>query len=395
MKLTPSAIQFIKEHFNSDLDRLYLSASRYPDIDIPFVVEQIAARRQIQEKLPVWYTNDQLIFPAKITAEQCSSEQTALYKQRLVSTTDRICDLTGGLGIDSYFFSQKVQQVTYIERFQLYSEAARHNFQVLGCGNIIVRTGDSTTLLDSLEETTVFYIDPARRGEGNKRVFALADCEPDLVQLLPLLWEKAFKVIAKISPMADIRQTLSLLPETTSVHILSVKNECKELLFVLEKENRQTPQIHCINLFPEKPDSEFIFTLEEEESAPLQTSGSLKAFLYEPNASLLKAGAFKQVSMAYNVSKLAASSHLYTSEELITAFPGRLFRVEEVLPFNGKLCKEIGKKIPKANITTRNFPLSVEELRKRTKIKDGGDIYLFATTLAGNRKVLIKCTKAA
>lgn len=385
---------FIKEHASDDLNRLLLSASRYPGIDIPFVVDQIKARRQIKDKLPSWYQNDRLIFPAKIAAEQCSSERTALYKQELVESDMRLCDLTGGLGIDSYFFSRKVRQVTYIERFPAYCDAALHNFGILGADNITVLKGDSTELLETLGEMDVFYIDPARRGEGNKRVFALRDCEPDLTQLVPLLFRYAPKVIAKLSPMADIQMTLDLLPQTVSVHVLSVKNECKELLFVMERGSRlDSSRIHCVNFASDGEPELFSFSTQEERNASASINGQIKRFLYEPNASILKAGAFKVVASRFGLDKLHISSHLYTSDKWIPGFPGRSFAVEEVLPFHNKLCKTLSRQIPQANITARNFPLSIDELRKRTGIADGGNVYLFATTLRQGEKVLIKTRK--
>ncbi len=395
MRMAISLQQFIREHANDDPARLLLSAARYPEIDVPFAVEQITARKQIREKLPAWYANEQLVFPAKIAAEQCSSEPTAAYKQLLVDAGDCLCDLTGGLGIDSFYFSRKVRQVTYIERFAAYCEAARHNFALLGAGNITVCEGDSADWLPGLSGISVFYIDPARRGEGNKRVFALSDCEPDLPALLPALWEKASRVIAKISPMADIRQTLSLLPETTAVHVVSLRNECKELLFVMEREGREVePLIHCVNLIPGQDiPAPFSFSLADEQAACISLANSVQSYLYEPDASCLKAGAFKQIAVAFGVGKLAVSSHLYTSDERKNGFPGRRFRVEEVLPFTGRLCKEIAKTCPQANITVRNFPLTVDELRKRTQMADGGDCYLFASTLAKGDKVLIRCVK--
>lgn len=385
---------FIKEHASDDLNRLLLSASRYPGIDIPFVVDQIKARRQIKDKLPSWYQNDRLIFPAKIAAEQCSSERTALYKQELVESDTRLCDLTGGLGIDTYFFSRKVRQVTYIERFPAYCDAVLHNFGILGADNITVLKGDSTELLETLGEMDVFYIDPARRGEGNKRVFALRDCEPDLTQLAPLLFRYAPKVIAKLSPMADIQMTLDLLPQTVSVHVLSVKNECKELLFVMERGSRlDSSRIHCVNFASDCEPELFSFSTQEERNASASINGQIKRFLYEPNASILKAGAFKVVASRFGLDKLHISSHLYTSDKWIPGFPGRSFAVEEVLPFHNKLCKTLSRQIPQANITARNFPLSIDELRKRTRIADGGDVYLFATTLGQGEKVLIKTRK--
>lgn len=392
-ELTSVQINFIKEHLADDLTRLLLSASKYPDLDIPFLADQIAARRQIKDKLPSWYANLSLIFPSRISAEQCSSEQTAGYKQSLVDENHTMCDLTGGLGIDSYFFSCRVKHLTYIERFPAYCEAARHNFRILGADNIHVINADATEYVNELPAVDAFYIDPARRGECNKRVFALPDCEPDLPVLLPVLLQRAPRVIAKLSPMADIRLTLDLLSGTASIHVLSVKNECKELLFVIERGYSDVPAVHCVNYLADGSTDAFRFTQEEEQDAPLLLSGKVGNWLYEPNASILKAGAFKQVAVALNVKKLHVSSHLYTSEDKVPGFPGRIFQVEEVLPFNGKLCKGLSKLIPRANITVRNFPLAVEELRKRTKISDGGDIYLFATTLADGEKVLIKCRK--
>lgn len=394
MKQTDEFRQFVKEHAGDDLTRLLLSASRYPSVDVPFAVEQIASRRQIRDKLPVWYANDALLFPSKISAEQCSSEQTALYKQRLVEESDTLCDLTGGLGIDSYYLSRKACHVTYIERFPAYCEAARNNFSVLGADNITIMEGDSTELISGLPEVSAFYIDPARRGEGNKRVYALQDCEPDLPALLPELFRHAPKVIAKLSPMADIQMTLDLLPGTAGIHVLSVKNECKELLFVVERDaSTESPLIHCINYTSSGQEESFTFVWEDERREGLHLSDRVKNFLYEPNASLLKAGAFKSVASRFGLGKLDVSSHLYTSDTPVDDFPGRRFVVEEVYPFSGKLCKSLGKEIPQANITVRNFPLSVEELRKRTKIAEGGNTYLFATTLVNGDKILVKCHK--
>ena len=273
MNLTAEEKQFIHDHASDDANRLLLGAKKYPQLDVPFLVDQILSRRQIREKLPSWYANEDLIFPAKIAAEQCSSERTALYKQRLVSSSDELCDLTGGLGIDSYFFSRKVRQLTYVERFPVYCEAARHNFQVLGADNITVRNENSVDIVSDLPEVDVFYLDPARRGEGNKRVFALSDCEPDLPRLLPFLFQKAPRVIAKLSPMADLQQTESLLPGTVAIHVLSVRNECKELLFDIRREAAvSTPQICCVDFMAAGTEHSFTFTVEEERNAPLTSS---------------------------------------------------------------------------------------------------------------------------
>lgn len=393
--MTPALMAFIQAHLSDDPDRLLLSASRYPEIDMPFVVAQITARRQIKEKLPTWYQQEQLLFPAKIAAEQCSSEQTALYKQQLVTEGDTLCDLTGGLGIDSYYFSRRVKQVYYIERFPSYCEVARANMATLGARNVVVLEGDSTQWLDQLPAIDVFYVDPARRGEGNKRMFALSDCEPDLTQLLPRLLAKAPRVIAKLSPMADLRQTLALLPTTQAIHILSVKNECKELLFVIGREPRESAvPIHCVHLTKQTASDEcFVCSLEAEQQAASHLATTLRRYLYEPNASVLKAGAFKQVACQFPVEKLQVSSHLYTSDHYLDRFPGRRFEVDEVIPFHSKSCKQLAGQSLQANVTTRNFPLTVEALRKKCRIREGGDIYLFATTGPKEEKLLIRTHK--
>lgn len=386
--------EFIQEHLNGNTDKLLLNASRYPGIDVPFAVSQITARRQIKDKLPSWYANDDLVYPSRLSAEQCSSETTARYKQRLIAG-DCVCDLTGGLGIDSYYFAQKAKKVVYIERFPEYCAAAKTNFQVLGINNVQILNADAREVVNTLN-TDTFYIDPARRADGNKRVFALAECEPDILQLKPILLEHAQRLIVKISPMADIDETLRLLPETTEVHILAVKNECKELLFVLEN-GIDIPQkqvtVHAVN-YETNGDCQLVtFTPDEEKAAELLTTATVKKYLYEPHAALLKSGAFKLTAIRFGMEKLHRHSHLYTSEYICPDFPGRRFIVRDVFEFSGKLLKQLHKTIPRANITTRNFNLSVADLRKRSGIREGGDIYLLATTLDDNRKILLSCRK--
>ena len=398
INLSDETLAFIRAHQDDDLERLLLSASRYSSVDVPFAVDQIRARRRIREKLPTWFANERLIFPSRLSVEQCSSERTADYKRRLVAPADVVCDLTGGLGVDSYFLSRQAARVIYIERFEDYCAAAQANFQALRADNIEVRRGDAVRMVDEMEAVDCFYVDPARRGEGDKRLFALADCEPDLTSLLPSLWSLAPRVIAKISPMADLRMTLALLPSTVEIHVLSVRNECKELLFVMERGAESAPfagdpMIECVDFRPDGSASHFAYRLSEESSAAVVYAPSVDTFLYEPNASILKAGAFKRVAVRFGLNPLQVNSHLYASAHCQENFPGRVFRVDEVLPFSGKLLKTLKRQIPKANISTRNFPLSVNELRSRTGIVDGGDIYLFATTLSDGAKVLIRTSK--
>ncbi len=384
--------EFIAAHLADDTDKLLLNAVKYPDIDIPFAVGQILIRRQIKEKLPAWSANPGLLFPSKITVEQCSSETTAIYKQQLVSGR-RVCDLTGGLGIDTFYLSQKAAEIIYIEQNADYCRMAEKNFKILGASNIRVVNGDARVAAGQLE-TDIFYIDPARRADTDKRVYALADCEPDVLQLKSLLLERAQQTIIKISPMADIAETIRLLPETTEIHILSVRNECKELLFVLDRnQNNITPLIHAVNYPPAGALQGFVFTLPEEKEALQRIAATVKRYLYEPNSSLLKGGAFKLIANRYHIDKLHQHSHLYTSDKLCPEFPGRIFIVEDIYPFSGKLLKQISQHIPKAHITTRNFNLTVDELRKRSHISEGSDIYLFATTISNNKHIFIRCRK--
>ncbi|MEG0992492.1 MAG: SAM-dependent methyltransferase [Bacteroidales bacterium] len=393
LRTDTQTFRFINENLMADPAKLLLSAKKHPELDMQFIADQILSRRQIREKLPEWYAQEQIIIPSRIAAEQCSSFQTAAYKQRLIKG-ETVCDLTGGLGVDTFYISKVTRKSFYIERFEAYCEAARHNFGVLGANHIEVMHGDSREI--GIPDVDTIYLDPARRGDANKRLFDLHDCEPDIVSLKGDLLKNAMRVIVKISPMADITRTLSLLPETTQIHVLSVKNECKELLFVLDRvaEDKPEPVIYCINYTSDGNEASFQFTTEEEQSGLPEYASEMGAYLYEPNASILKAGAFRSIALRFGLKKLQVNSHLYTSDEMISDFPGRIFKVEEVFEFTSKLSKKLAGEIPKANITVRNFPLSVDELRKKTKIKEGGEVYLFATTLGKETKLLIRCSKS-
>ena len=397
MKITDTLRNFIREHAEDDLSVLLLSASRYKDIDVKIAVGQIRARSQIKDKLPMWHSDERLFFPSTLAAEQCSSEITALYKQRFIKSHDCLCDLTGGLGVDTYFFSQIARSVIYVEKNVEYCDAAQYNMAILGASGVRVINADATDVVlnnDSrLSYANVFYIDPARRGEGNKRLFAISDCEPDLNKIWPILLEKHCKIIVKLSPMLDITQVLSQLPGVCEVHVVAVKNECKELL-VVSSDNEHDTQIFCINYTSDNEEQLFRFSLTDEHSATVCFAERVGRYLYEPNSSILKAGAYKSVAARYNVEKLHVNSHLYTSDHLFSSFPGRIFEVEEVISFNSRVCKDLASQIQRANISVRNFPLSADELRKRTRIADGGDIYLFATTLTDKKKVIIKCVKS-
>lgn len=396
MQLTESLKTFIRMHAGDDLHRLTLSAGRYPGIDVPFATLQIAARRQIRDKLPAWYANDALIFPSRLAAEQCSSEQTARYKHQLLEGEQHLCDLTGGLGVDAYYFAQQVKHVTYVERDATCFDAAMHNFSVMQATNIEGRHADAAQTLAEIGAVDAFYLDPSRRGQNrHTRVFALSDCEPNVATLLPVLFTKAPKVALKLSPMLDVRHTLAALPETTEVHIVAVKNECKELLLVLRRNTCRIAalRIHCVHFATGNVAQTFRFTLADEQTCAPVIAEKVQAYLYEPNVAILKAGAYKQTAQTFGIEKLHTNSHLYTSDILSVDFPGRIFRVEDIIPFSAKNRKSIAQTIPQANISVRNFPLPVDELRRQTRIADGGEIYLFATMLHNEVKVLIRCQK--
>jgi hypothetical protein len=402
---------FIREHAEDDVLQLVLNASRYKDVDVRFAAGQIEARRRIKDKLPSWYANDCLIYPSLLAAEQCSSEQTALYKQRLIDEGDRVCDLTGGLGVDAYFLSLKGRDLVYVERNALYCDVAACNMKQLGARNIRILNDDAMAFLvknpDALSGINVIYLDPARRGSGKKRVFAPEDCEPDLTELWPLLCRNRRRIIVKLSPMLDISNLLSRLPAVREIHIVSVRNDCKELLAVADtscvpddtKDSGTAPgdgadvQIYCVNSTVSGKEQSFHFRYGEEKAAVAAFAGEIGRYLYEPNVSILKAGAYKTVSSRYGIEKLHTSSHLYTSDSCLPSFAGRIFEVSHVYKFDNRLCRNLSAQIPRANMAVRNFPLSVDELRKRTRIADGGDVYLFASTLSGNRKVLVECRK--
>lgn len=390
MLLNPEISHFIREHLDDNPDQLLWKKNEYLDNRVVMAVEQIQARKNIKEKLPSWYACRNIFYPSKLSTEQCSSETTAPYKARL-ATGNSLCDLTGGLGVDTYFFSRQVDKVTYVERDESYCEAARSNFLALGATNIEIIHADATTVASQVI-TDTYYIDPARRTTDNKRVFALTDYTPNVLEIKETLLRQGQRLIIKISPMADLSAVLQLLPETTDVHVVSVRNECKELLFVLGKTpTSQAVNIHTVNFTD--TEQHFSFLLEEEKEAQPRYTSHIGSYLYEPNSSVLKSGAFKLVANRYGLEKLHPHSHLYTSDHIVANFPGRTFQVKEILDFSSKLLKQISRTIPKANITTRNFKLSVNELRTRSKIKDGGTTYLFATTLNDGRAVIVRTEK--
>ena len=396
---------FIRQHQDEDVRQLAFLGSKNPEVDMPFALDQIRGRKMARAKLPLWANIDGIIYPPHISMEQCSSESTALYKAELAarllglpasSSSEEIgfVDLTGGFGVDfSYIASRLGMSSMYVERQAHLCEAAKENFERLGLKNAIVKNEDGIEVLHSLKELKLIFIDPARRDDAGNKVVSLKDCTPDVTVLQEEMLLKADYVIIKLSPMLDWHRAISELSHVREVHIISVNNECKELLLVLSARNMgEKLRIYCIN-----DAQSFVCDELDMESSSVKIAPSTleeMQYLYEPNASLMKAGCFGVLSERYDARMLSKNSHLFVSREPIAAFPGRSFRIIAVSSFNKKELKRHLSGITKANIATRNFPLSVAELRKRLKLKDGGEIYIFATTLSDESHVLVITEKA-
>ena len=423
---------FIRQHQDDDVRQLAFLGSKYPEVDMPFALDQIRGRKMARVKLPRWASLEGIIYPPHISMEQCSSESTALYKAELAArllglpasslssssfsseyekeSEEEIgfVDLTGGFGVDfSYIASRLGMSSMYVERQAHLCEAAKENFERLGLKNAIVKNEDGIEVLHSLKELKLIFIDPARRDDAGNKVVSLKDCTPDVTVLQEEMLLKADYVIIKLSPMLDWYRAISELSHVREVHIISVNNECKELLLVLSARNLGDMEassadgevkhagnlrIYCVN-----DAQSFVCDELDMESSPVKIAPSTleeMQYLYEPNASLMKAGCFGVLSRRYDARMLSKNSHLFVSQAPIEAFPGRSFRIIAVSSFNKKELKRHLSGITKANIATRNFPLSVAELRKRLKLKDGGETYIFATTLSDESHVLMITEKA-
>lgn len=386
---------YIRENIDTDINRLLLSKGRYKEVDIEYCVNQIVARKKGLGKLQDWADNFDIEFPAPVSVEQSSSFSTALYKQRFCNG-GVVADITGGFGVDSWFLSQVSSCVDYFEINPDLFKTVRSNFTILKAENIRVFNRSFTEFGDSSDNYDLIYADPSRRINENKRVIKLSDYEPSIPAIKRELFDKSERLLIKISPMADISATLEELPETTQIHILSVKNECKELLFLLERESKDIdPLVFGINMDETgRILSKFTFKRGEEGVAQNTIADIPALYLYEPSGSIMKSGAFKLISSVYKVDKLHKHTHLYTSDILIPDFPGRVFNVLSVEEFSNRSINNLRKKIDKANISARNFPMSVNELRHRLSIDDGGDKYIFGVTLKDDKRALIICSKA-
>lgn len=379
---------FISENIDTDTMSVLLKNPLFTGVNQKELVAQLEAKKKCLIKLPTWFKTPHIYYPNKINIEQTSSEITAQYKANILAGNSLI-DLTGGYGVDAYFFSKKFNEIYHCELDENLSKIATYNYDILGVKNIkcIAENG-----LDYLAKSTqVFdwiYIDPSRRNDSKEKVFFLSDCLPNVPENLDLIFEKSSNILIKTSPLLDFSIGINELKFVKEIHVVAVQNEVKELLWILEKEYLGEIVIKTTNLLKNSMDT-FEFNLSAEKEAIINLSEPL-SFLYEPNSAILKSGAFKCVGIRYKTTKLHEHSHLYTSSEFID-FPGRIFKITAVIPFNKKEIQKL--KITKANITTRNFPDTVASLRKKFKIKDGGDLYLFFTKNREDKYIVIGCEK--
>lgn len=394
MKIPSETKQFIAKHINDDIRSLALKKQSFSssNIDFPLAIRQISGRQAIKNKVPSWYENEAILYPEHLPLEQCSSELTAQYKSSLVNGKILV-DLTGGFGVDCVFMAIHFERAFYVERQIELCKLAEHNFYSLNISNIDIYNDDSFVFLKKMEKVDCLFIDPARRDEHGRKTILLSDCEPDVSVIQSLLLEKSETVMIKLSPMLDITLALKSLPPTTEIHVVSVNNECKELLFILKKEPCEEPVIHCLNFSINKKRQYFRFLRSEEQKINCLYTSDVRQYLYEPNVSLLKSGAFKILTQKFGIEKLHPDSHLYTSDTFFSNFPGRIFQVQSVFLFHKNDIKRQLQDISQANISIRNFPDSVDKLRKKMKLKDGGETYLFATTLGNGKKVIIRSVR--
>lgn len=380
--------EFINNNFRIESSKILLKGTSFESVSTKELIEQMEAKLRCEKKLPSWFNIPNIYYPNKLNIEQTSSETTAAYKANLIQGKT-IIDLTGGFGVDCYYFSKRFDVVTHCEIDKNLSEIVTHNYNQLQASNIKTVNADGVAYLETTKETFDWiYIDPSRRHDSKGKVFFLNDCLPNVPQHLKLLFKRSNNILIKTSPLLDLSVGISELQNVKTIHVVAVNNEVKELLWILEHGFNGSITIETVNL---KKDTfeHFKFLLEDEKTLESANSKPL-TYLYEPNAAIMKAGAFHSVSEQLNVFKLHQHSHLYTTESFI-AFPGRCFKIENVIAYNKREVKQLA--INKANIATRNFPDTVDQIRKKLNIKDGGDVYLFFTTDLDNNRIALVCRK--
>ncbi len=379
---------FVQEHLDHNLAELSLKGSPFEGIKNAELMNQIQLKLKCKKKLPKWYKTKQILYPNKVNIEQSSSELTANYKSKLIKG-ESLVDITGGFGVDSYYFSKKIKQIIHCEIVGSLSKIASHNFKNLKATNIETVAKDGILFLsDSTHGFDWIYIDPSRRDEAKNKRFFIEDCCPNVAQHLDLFFKRSNNILIKLSPMLDIKAALRALPNTKEIHVVAIKNEVKELLFVLKKGFTKEVSIEAINLNTLQPNFKFKFS--EENKALVNYRNPFK-YLYEPNLAILKAGAFKTVALRFELEKLGQHTHLYTSTKKIENFPGKIYCINEILPYKkGKIRNRL--KGIKGNLKTRNYPQTVAQIKKDLNIIDGGNQYIFFTSSETEKQVLL-CSK--
>lgn len=413
MNINEKTWDFVREHADEDVRKVALLGTKDPEVDLQMALLLIAGRQTARKKLPSWATVEGIVYPPHLNLEQCSSEQTARYKASLTGEGDSMADLTGGFGVDFYWMSQGFVHRYYVEQNEQLCSIAESNFRLLGL-NCQVCCCDTATYLANMPSVNLIFLDPARRNEHGGRTYGIEDCTPNVLELMPQLLEKTDRVMLKLSPMLDWRKAVDDIQKQNAsvreVHIVSVDNECKELLLIVGKEPTDSLCVVCVN-----GDSifDFVPTLGTNNS---QVGNEMfprweysyrsdlyecPLYLYEPNASIMKAGCFVEVEEQFPVRQIAPNSHLFLSDVEIEEFPGRKFQILAISSMNKQELKRhfeeiINQKLTSmesANIAVRNFPMTVDQLRKKLKLKDGGDTYIFATTMASGEHKLLICRK--
>lgn len=385
--MNEATLEFIRIHADEDVRQLAFLGKKNPEVDMAYALDQIAGRQKARVKIPSWASIDGIVYPPHISMEQCSSEQTARYKARIAGNGEKIVDLTAGFGVDMAFMSAGFKQAVHVEMQPQLCAISSENYKHLGLNHVQVVCNDGVGYLHQMEHADLIFIDPARRDQHGARTYGIADCTPNVLEIIDEMLQKADRVMIKLSPMLDWQKTVADVGNVSQVHIVSVGNECKELLLEVKKGKDEKVKVFCVN-------DDQVFSYEIGETHPF-TPLPLHSFtfLYEPNASVMKAGCFNLISHRFGITQPDANSHLFLSDKLVEGFPGRGFVIERVSTMNKRELKEALAGIDKANVAVRNFPLSVADLRKRLKLKDGGDVYIFATTDAKKGHLVMVCRK--
>lgn len=385
--MNEATLEFIRIHADEDVRQLAFLGKKHPEVDMAYALDQIAGRQKARVKIPSWASIDGIVYPPHISMEQCSSEQTARYKARIAGNGEKIVDLTAGFGVDMAFMSAGFKQAVHVEMQPQLCAISSENYKHLGLNHVQVVCSDGVGYLHQMEHADLIFIDPARRDQHGARTYGIADCTPNVLEIIDEMLQKADRVMIKLSPMLDWQKAVSDIGRVSEVHIVSVANECKELLLEVKNGKGEKVKVFCVN-------DDQVFSYEIGELHPFTPSPLHPfTFLYEPNASIMKAGCFQLIEQRFGITQPDANSHLFLSDKLVEGFPGRGFVIERVSTMNKRELKEALAGIDKANVAVRNFPLSVADLRKRLKLKDGGDVYIFATTDAKKGHLVMVCRK--